>query len=152
MHVATHETPAIGPSRPGQLTFLRVQRGNTPASSERRAGSLIITFVGDLDLVTSAQLDEHLAKTWQEASWIILDVAGVDLHGHQRPRRDRQSLEKAVAAGGTLVLAGARYQYTKALWITGLASRLSMYDTVDEAVAAGADPQANTGPPQPPPS
>jgi hypothetical protein len=37
-------------------------------SSERRAGSLIVTIVGDLDLVTSARLDEHLAKTWREAS------------------------------------------------------------------------------------
>ncbi len=41
------------------------------------------------------------------------------------------------AAGGTLALAGARYRYTKSLWITGLADRLPFYDTVDKAVAAG---------------
>jgi hypothetical protein len=34
------------------------------------------------------------------------------------------------------VLAGARYRYTKALWITGLADRMPMYDTVDDALAA----------------
>ncbi len=34
------------------------------------------------------------------------------------------------------LLAGARYRYTKALWITGLAERLPMYDTVGEAIAA----------------
>ena len=34
------------------------------------------------------------------------------------------------------MLAGARYRYVKALWITGLADRLPMYDTVDEALAA----------------
>ena len=38
--------------------------------------------------------------------------------------------------GGAFLLAGARYRYTKALWITGLADRLPMYDTVDEALAA----------------
>ena len=44
--------------------------------------------------------------------------------------------------GGVFLLAGARYRYTKALWITGLADRLPMYDTVAEAVAA----LAGTGP------
>jgi hypothetical protein len=41
------------------------------------------------------------------------------------------------AAGGTLCLAGPRYRYTKSLWITGLADRLPLYDTVDKAVAPG---------------
>jgi hypothetical protein len=40
-----------------------------------------------------------------------------------------------VADGGTFRIAGARYRYVKALWITGLADRLPMYDTVDEALA-----------------
>jgi anti-anti-sigma factor len=117
-------------------------------SSERRAGSLIVTIVGDFDLVTSAQLDEHLAKTGREASWIILDLAGVDFMDTNALAVIVNHWKKAAAAGGTLALAGARYQYTKALWITGLASKLPMYDTVDEAVEAGAAPQV--GPVQPP--
>jgi len=43
---------------------------------------------------------------------------------------------RQVAADGLFLLAGARYRYVKALWITGLADRLPMYDTVDEALAA----------------
>ena len=121
-------------------------------SSERRAGSLIVTIVGDLDLVTSARLDEHLAKTWPEASWIILDLAGVDFMDTNALAVIVNHWKKAAAAGGTLALAGARYQYTKALWITGLASKLPMYDTVNEAVEAGAAPQPKAGPAQPPPS
>jgi anti-anti-sigma factor len=120
-------------------------------SSERRAGSLIVTIVGDLDLVTSARLDEHLAKTWREASWIILDLAGVDFMDTNALAVIVNHWKKAAAAGGTLALAGARYQYTKALWITGLASKLPMYDTVNEAVEAGAAPQAEGGPAPPPP-
>src|SRR5262249_36735464 len=50
--------------------------------------------------------------------------------------------KQVTAAGGTLALAGARYRYTKTLWVTGLADRLPMYDTVDAAIAAGA---AGTG-------
>jgi len=41
-----------------------------------------------------------------------------------------------VAAGGSLALAGARFQYTRTLWITGLADRIPMYDTVEQAIAA----------------
>ena len=120
-------------------------------SSERRAGSLIVTIVGDLDLVTSARLDEHLAKTGPEASWIILDLTGVDFMDTNALAVIVNHWKKAAAAGGTLALAGARYQYTKALWITGLASKLPMYDTVNEAVEAGAAPQPEAGPAQPPP-
>jgi hypothetical protein len=43
---------------------------------------------------------------------------------------------RQVDAGGMFLLAGARYRYTKALWITGLADRLPLYDSVDDALAA----------------
>ena len=45
--------------------------------------------------------------------------------------------KKLTASGGTLALAGARYKYTKALWITGLADRLPFYESVEQALAAG---------------
>src|SRR5262249_37556703 len=45
--------------------------------------------------------------------------------------------KQVTAAGGTLALAGARYRYTKTLWITGLADRLPLHESVDAAIAAG---------------
>ena len=36
----------------------------------------------------------------------------------------------------SLMLAGARYQYTKTLWVTGLAGRIPLYENVEQAVAA----------------
>ena len=63
---------------------------------------------------------------------------------------------RQVDAGGLFLLAGARYKYTKALWITGLADRLPLYDSVDDALVAaqpkaepepGTGPQTGTGPP-----
>jgi anti-anti-sigma factor len=105
-------------------------------SSERRSGSLIVAIGGELDIVTSRQLDEHLTRARAKDRRVVLDLSDVEF-------MDTSSLAVIVghwkrleAAGGTLVLAGARYRYTKTLWITGLADRLPMYDTVDEALAA----------------
>ena len=106
-------------------------------SSDRRGDCVIVTVDGELDIVTSRQLDEHLASVRRKQRCIILDLAQVDF-------MDTSSLAVIVghwkrlqAAGGVLALAGARYRHTKTLWITGLAERLPMYDTVDEAIAAG---------------
>jgi len=105
-------------------------------SSERRGGSLIVVVGGELDIVTSRRLDEHLTRARRKDGRIVLDLSAVEF-------MDTSSLAVIVghwkrlqAVGGSLVLAGARYRYTKTLWITGLADRLPMYDTVDEAVTA----------------
>jgi anti-sigma B factor antagonist len=119
--------------------------------SERRGDSVIVAVGGEFDLVTSRQLDEHLARAHRQDRWIILDLAAVDF-------MDTSSLAVIVghwkrlqAAGGMLALAGARYRYTKTLWITGLADRLPMYETVGEALAAVGDARshATTGKPSP---
>ncbi len=121
-------------------------------SSERRGGSLIVAIGGELDIVTSRQLDEHLTRARRKERRIVLDLTAVEF-------MDTSSLAVIVghwkrleAVGGTLVLAGARYRYTKTLWITGLADRLSLYGSVDEAVAAGqpVDSQAGEGEAGPP--
>ena len=44
--------------------------------------------------------------------------------------------KKLEARGGKLMLAGAQHRYIRALWITGLASRMSLYDDVETAIAA----------------
>ncbi len=111
-------------------------------SSERRGDSLIVAIGGELDIVTSRQLDDHLTRARRTHLRIVLDLTEVEF-------MDTSSLAVIVghwkrleAAGGTLVLAGARYRYTKTLWITGLADRLPLYNSVDDAVAAG--PPADT--------
>jgi anti-sigma B factor antagonist len=100
---------------------------------------LVVVVRGDLDVVTGQQFDEYLTTARQQHDRIVLDLSGVDF-------MDTSSLavivghwKTLVAAGGMLALAGPRYRYTKSLWITGLADRLPLYDTVDLAVAA--DPQ-----------
>jgi anti-sigma B factor antagonist len=114
--------------------------------SERRGDSVIVAVGGEFDLVTSRQLDEYLARAHRQDRWIILDLAAVDF-------MDTSSLAVIVghwkrlqAAGGMLALAGARYRHTKTLWITGLADRLPMYDTVDGALAAVAGARSHAEP------
>ena len=111
-------------------------------SSERRDGFAVVAVSGELDIVTSRGFDDYLAEVRRDADHVIVDLSGVDF-------MDTGSLavivghwKQITAAGGTLALAGARYRYTKTLWITGLADRLPLYESVDAAVAAG---RAGTG-------
>jgi anti-sigma B factor antagonist len=106
-------------------------------SSERRDGFAVVAVSGELDIVTSRRFDERLAEVRRDDNHIIIDLSAVDF-------MDTGSLavivghwKQVTAAGGSLALAGARYRYTKTLWITGLADRLPMYESVDAAVAAG---------------
>jgi anti-sigma B factor antagonist len=121
----------------GKTTSLRCSVAELRLSAERRDDSLIIAIQGDLDMVTSAQLDEYLKDARRETSWIILDLTGVSFMDTNALAVIVNHWKRLAAKGGALALAGARRQYTRALWITGLASRLPMYDTVDQAVAAG---------------
>lgn len=105
-------------------------------STQSRGDSLVVTIDGDLDLVTCAQLDERLTQVRREHRHVVLDMSAVGF-------MDTSSLAVIVghwkrleAVGGALALAGAPYQRTKALWVTGLADRLPMYDTVEQAVSA----------------
>jgi anti-anti-sigma factor len=105
-------------------------------SLQQRGGSAVVVVSGELDIVSSRQLDEYLRQARKGHDRIVLDLAAVDF-------MDTSSLavivghwKQVVAAGGTLALAGPRYRYTKTLWITGLADRLPLYAGVDEALAA----------------
>ena len=112
--------------------------------SSRRHGEVVVVAVrGELDAVTSREFDEYLTTARQQSDRVILDLAAVDF-------MDTSSLavivghwKKLTARDGILALAGARYRYTKTLWITGLADRLPRYDTLEQAIAALADGNAD---------
>jgi anti-sigma B factor antagonist len=104
-------------------------------SLEPHGDSVVVSVQGELDVVSKQRFDDCLSEAAEQSDRVVLDLSRVDfmdttalavIVGHWR---------RQVAAGGTFRLAGARYRYVKALWITGLADRLPMYDTVDEALA-----------------
>jgi anti-anti-sigma factor len=114
-------------------------------STEPHGASVVVRVQGELDVVSSQRFDDCLTEAAATSDRIILDLSSVDfmdttalavIVGHWR---------RQVAADGLFFLAGARYRYVKALWITGLADRLPMYDTVDEAVAAARTVQPEPG-------
>jgi anti-sigma B factor antagonist len=103
-------------------------------STELADGTLVVRLLGDLDIVTSRELDDTLSKARRTHQHVVLDLSGVEF-------MDTSSLAVIVghwkgvmAAGGSLSLAGARYQYTRTLWITGLADRIPMFETVSLAI------------------
>jgi anti-anti-sigma factor len=115
---------------------------------EPHGDSVVVSVQGELDVVSKQRFDDCLSEAAEQSDRVVLDLSRVDfmdttalavIVGHWR---------RLVAAGGTFRLAGARYRYVKALWITGLADRLPMYDTVDAALAdessgAASDPGAS---------
>jgi anti-sigma B factor antagonist len=114
-------------------------------SMEPHGASVVVSVHGELDIVSSQRFDDYLSEAAARSDRVILDMSGVDfmdttalavIVGHWR---------RQVAADGLFLLAGARYRYVKALWITGLADRLPMYDTVDEALAAARPPGPEPG-------
>ena len=121
-----------------RVNFQRWSVEEALLSSESRGDSLVITVRGDLDIVTSPQLDECLVRAQGSHSRIIVDLAAVDFLDTSALAVIVGHWKKVAAAGGMLALAGARYRYTKTLWITGLADKLTLYDTVDEGVRAQA--------------
>ena len=108
-------------------------------TSHRHGQVTVVAIRGELDAVTSREFDEYLTTARHQCDRIVLDLAAVDF-------MDTSSLavivghwKKLTARDGILALAGARYRYTKTLWITGLADRLPRYDTVEQAIAAVSD-------------
>jgi anti-sigma B factor antagonist len=105
-------------------------------SMEPRDASVIVAVRGELDVVTSQQFDDYLSEASAGRDRVILDLSGVDFMDTTALAVIVSHWRRQAEAGSTFFLAGARYRYTKALWITGLADRLPLYETVDEALQA----------------
>ena len=114
-------------------------------SLEPHGDAVVVSISGELDVVSKQQFEDCLSEAAEQSDRVVLDLSQVDfmdttalavIVGHWR---------RLVAAGGAFLIAGARYRYVKALWITGLADRLPMYDSVDEALADDG-PGAGNGP------
>jgi anti-sigma B factor antagonist len=107
-------------------------------SAESRGDSAVITINGDLDILTSPLLDEALTSAETTHRRVILDLSGVDFLDTSALAVIVGHWKKLESVGGMLALAGARYRYTKTLWITGLADKLALYPTVEEGLRAQA--------------
>jgi anti-sigma B factor antagonist len=105
-------------------------------SMETHGTAVVVSAHGELDITSSQRFDDRLSEAAAASDQIILDMSAVDFMDTTALAVIVTHWRRAAEVGGVFLLAGARYRYTKALWITGLADRLPMYDTVEEAVAA----------------
>ena len=49
----------------------------------------MLALGGELDLAGAATLEQELARVWTPAA-VVVDLRGLDVHGLQRPARDRR--------------------------------------------------------------
>ena len=117
-------------------------------SMEAHGAAVVVSAHGELDITSSQRFDDRLSEATAASDQVILDMSAVDFMDTTALAVIVTHWRRAAEEGGVFLLAGARYRYTKALWITGLADRLPMYDTVDEALAAlaGSGSGAASGP------
>ena len=117
-------------------------------SVEAHGASVVVSVRGELDITSSQRFDDRLSEAAAASDQVILDMSAVDFMDTTALAVIVTHWRRQTEEGGVFLLAGARYRYTKALWITGLADRLPMYDTVAEAVAApgGTGPGAANSP------
>jgi len=111
------------------------------ASAEAGAGALgrvpLVRVEGILDASTRERFARFLAETEDEhGPDMILDLSGVTFLDSRALGLIVHHWQRATGTGGRYALVGVRYQYCKVMWVTGLADRLPLYDTVADALAA----------------
>ncbi|WP_327085619.1 STAS domain-containing protein [Nonomuraea sp. NBC_01738] len=99
-----------------------------------RAGELTVIRVdGVLDATTREQFAGYLAEAGSD---LVLDLSGVTFMDSRALGLIVHHWQTSLTTGSRFALIGVRYTTSKVMWITGLATRLPLYDTLEEAAAA----------------
>ncbi|GIH95094.1 STAS domain-containing protein [Planobispora siamensis] len=97
----------------------------------------VIRVMGLLDATTRDQFADYLAaETAEHGPDMVIDLSGVSFMDSRALGLIVHQWQVSTGRGGRFALTGVEYSKTKVMWITGLAQRLPLYDTVDEALAA----------------
>ncbi|MER5319525.1 STAS domain-containing protein [Streptosporangium roseum] len=100
-------------------------------------GITVIRVTGLLDATTRDQFADYLAAEVEEhGPDMALDLGGVTFMDSRALGLIVHHWQLSTNAGGKFALIGVEYAKTKVMWITGLAQRLPLYDTIEEALAA----------------
>ncbi|MBG0822221.1 anti-sigma factor antagonist [Planomonospora sp. ID91781] len=101
------------------------------------SGVNVIRVTGLLDATTRDQFADYLAAEAAEHGIdMVLDLGGVTFMDSRALGLIVHQWQVSTQAGGRFALIGVEYAKTKVMWITGLAQRLPLYDTLDDALAA----------------
>lgn len=108
------------------------ERALTLTSSETD-GLTVIRVDGMLDATTREEFADCLSCAGAD---VVLDLSGVTFMDSRALGLIVHQWQASTAAEARFALVGVRYATAKVMWITGLAGRLPLYDTLDEALAA----------------
>ncbi|MCA2190390.1 STAS domain-containing protein [Nonomuraea cavernae] len=93
----------------------------------------VVKVDGVLDATTREQFADYLSLAGSD---LILDLAGVTFMDSRALGLIVHQWQNSLASGAKFALVGVEYSKSKVMWITGLAQRLPLYDTLDDALAA----------------
>jgi anti-sigma B factor antagonist len=96
-------------------------------------GLTVIRVEGVLDATTREQFADRLAASPGD---LALDLSGVSFMDSRALGLIVHQWQTCTGTGDRFALVGVQYSTSKVMWITGLADRLPLYDTVDDALAA----------------
>lgn len=106
--------------------------GKASFSVTQADGRTLVAVTGDLDSSSYTAFDEAVGQVPDDGK-IIVDLSAMTF-------LDSRGLGSLVAlwqrlgrSGGSLVLAGARYESARALWVTGLVERFTLAPDVPQA-------------------
>jgi anti-anti-sigma factor len=127
----TNETADV--SQPDEL--LRVWH-----ESDTGAGRVIVHAAGEIDLTSASKLDELLddIAVPPAPGRVVLDLTPVTFLSSAGLSLLVKNDQRFRDAGGTLHVVTGNRTVARAISMTGLADMLTLFDTLDEAVRAGA--------------
>jgi anti-sigma B factor antagonist len=112
---------------------------STPLSltTTPRGDVAVVHVDGVLDATTRDQFADHLAEvTAEHGPDLVLDLSGVSFMDSRALGLIVHHWQSSTSSGANFAIIGVEYAKTKVMWVTGLAQRLPLYETLDEALAA----------------
>jgi anti-sigma B factor antagonist len=104
---------------------------------ERTPDAVIVHVTGEIDLLTSNYLGERLREQLEPANRVlVLNLTAVSFLGSAGLAEIVAASQASGDSGCKLVLVATNRAVLRPLEVTGLSSLLSMYDSVDTALAA----------------
>jgi anti-sigma B factor antagonist len=101
----------------------------------------VLTVAGELDLRTSPELEERLARAFDAgAELVILDLRGVEFMDSTGLRVLLTAHQRAHESGRRFALVRGADQVERVLTLTGVREMLTIVDAPEELLAAGEQP------------
>ncbi|MDH2428468.1 STAS domain-containing protein [Sphaerisporangium sp. TRM90804] len=106
-------------------------------TSRVEEGVPVVWVSGILDATTRQQFTDRLAEIADEhGADLVLDLAGVTFMDSRALGLIVHHWQRTMASDGHFALVGVKYSNSRVMWVTGLAQRLPLYDTLEEALAS----------------